>query len=390
LKKTHELRYSKGVRSLMFLASACRYIPLYFFIIVVNDIYQKNPVSWLPQEVASVLPIAVVVIVMAAGRGIARRFLRFEPRFLMIAGCFIGIPGFLALSYAGTLPLLLLLLIVAYLGLSVVYNGLWDFASKIKFKEQTLSGEYLGGMAGAVFGAMVFDKISLSAAFALSAAVLVVLAVLIRLMLPVSERSERSGSGELGFFRFVFSKRVFVYLFLLSMPFVFGEFFIEQFTPLYADSIELSPGAASWASLLMTLTLAYAAPIIMRPLISIIGKKAISVLTNILTAFGLVLFAVMPGIVTMYAAAALIGLSVGVGKNIIDEGFEGLEEYGKYANSGYIYNLFGSLFGLLGAALFTLAHTLSHNGEYVMSVAAIITVATLLYVVFARQRRSVK
>ena len=336
------------------------------------------------------MPIAVVVIVMAAGRGIARRFLRFEPRFLMIAGCFIGIPGFLALSYAGTLPLLLLLLIVAYLGLSVVYNGLWDFASKIKFKEQTLSGEYLGGMAGAVFGAMVFDKISLSAAFALSAAVLAVLAVLIRLMLPVSERSERSGSGELGFFRFVFSKRVFVYLFLLSMPFVFGEFFIEQFTPLYADSIELSPGAASWASLLMTLTLAYAAPIIMRPLISIIGKKAISVLTNILTAFGLVLFAVMPGIVTMYAAAALIGLSVGVGKNIIDEGFEGLEEYGKYANSGYIYNLFGSLFGLLGAALFTLAHTLSHNGEYVMSVAAIITVATLLYVVFARQRRSVK
>ncbi|MCL2821544.1 MAG: hypothetical protein FWD38_12100, partial [Oscillospiraceae bacterium] len=67
IKRERELRYAGGTRSLMFLANACRYVPLYFFVLIVRDIYQHNPVSWLPGELATVLPIAVVLIVMAVG-----------------------------------------------------------------------------------------------------------------------------------------------------------------------------------------------------------------------------------------------------------------------------------------------------------------------------------
>jgi MFS family permease len=386
LEQKHGLRYAKGVRSLMFLASACRYIPLYFFVIIVRDIYEFNPISFIPAEVAMVLPIAIVVVVMAVGGGIVGKFVRLKSRVMLILGCIIGAAGFFALTLASTLPLLLLLLFVAYTGLSMVYNGLWDFAAETDLKEQTLSGEYLGGMAGAVIGAMVFDKIGLFAAFALSAVVLLVLIALIFTMLPEGEEAEHAEKREFGFLRFFFSKRIFLYMFLLLMPFVFGEYFIEQFSPLYADSISLSPGAASWASLLMTMALAFVAPSIVRLFFGRLSNTAICVFTNILAACGLVLFAYMPGIIGMYAAAALIGLSIGVGKNIINEGFEKLEETKKYANSGSVYNLFDSLFGLLGAALFTLAHALSQNGEYIMSVAAIIIVATILYTVFSRKR----
>jgi hypothetical protein len=366
LKRERELRYAKVTRSLMFLANACRYIPLYFFILIVRDIYAVNPVAWLPSEIAMVLPIAVVLIIMAVGRDFARVFLRLKARKLMILGCIIGLIGFLTLNSAATLPALLLLLTFTYTGLSMVYNGLWDFAQEAAdtsysefddIKEQVLSGEFLGGTAGAVIGAMVYDKFGLFAAFALSSGILFVLIILIRGMLPAGERAVKAEKGEIGFFRFFFSRSIFLFMFFLLMPFVLGEYFIEQFSPLYAASIELSPGAASWTSLIMTMAIAYIAPTFVR-MFGSSYKTAVCIFANILAGGGLVLFAFMPGLVTMYATSAIIGLSIGIGKNIFAAKYAEYYETDIYAHSGSVYNLFDSLFGLLGAALFTLAFTL--------------------------------
>jgi len=381
-------RYAKGARSLMFLANACRYVPLYFFVLLVRDIYENNPVSWLPGELATVLPIAVVLLVMAVGKDIASRIIRLKARKMMMLGCLIGIIGFLSLQYAVTLPLLLGLLVFTYTGVSMVYNGLWDYTAETvstgyteyaNMKEHTLSGEYLGGTAGAVIGAMVYDKFGLFAAFALSAAILLVLSVLIRVLLPVGYRPEKAEKLEYGFFKFFFSKSVFFLLFLLLLPFVLGEYFIEQFSPLYAASIELSPGAASWTSLLMTMAIAYIGPSLIRALAGRLRKTVICVFANMLAATGLVLFALYPGIAAMYAASALIGVSIGVGKNILAARYSQLKENTLYAHSGYVYNLFDSLFGLLGAALFTLAFIMSSGGEYVFAIAGIVVFSTLLY-----------
>ncbi|MCL2638038.1 MAG: hypothetical protein FWD48_06655 [Oscillospiraceae bacterium] len=397
LRRERDLRYAKGTRSLMFLANACRYIPLYFFVLIVRDIYETNPVSWIPGELATVLPIAVVLIVMAVGKDITSLFIRLKARRMMIRGCLIGLVGFLLLNLASTLPVLLLLLILTYTGVSMVYNGLWDFAANAAntgyneftdIKEHTLSGEYLGGTAGAVIGAMVYDKFGLFAAFALSSAILLILAVLIRALLPAGQKPVKVERREYGFFRFFFSRSIFPLMFLLLMPFVLGEYFIEQFSPLYAASIELSPGAASWTSLLMTMALAYIAPSIVRAFSGRIGKTAICVFANMLAAAGLVLFALMPRIAAMYGASALIGVSIGVGKNILAAKYSEFKESQMYAHSGYVYNLFDSLFGLLGAALFTLSHVISASGNTVVYIAVIVVAATVLYVLFSGNRRN--
>jgi len=373
LKRERELRYAKSTRSLMFLANACRYIPLYFFVLIVRDIYEHNPVSWLPGELATVLPIAVVLIVMATGRDIAGKLIRMKARKLMLLGCLIGFTGFLLLSLAATLPVLLLLLVLTYTGLSMVYNGLWDYAQAAAdtsykefsdIKEQTLSGEFLGGTTGAVIGALVYDKFGLFAAFALSSVILLILMVLIRAMMPKAalvtkgEMAVKREKSELGFFRFFFSGRVLLFMFLLLLPFVIGEYFIEQFSPLYAVTIELSPGAASWTSLIMTMTLAYIAPPFVRLFTGRVGKTKICLFANILAAGGLVLFVFIPGLITMYVTSAIIGVSIGIGKNIFAARYAEIPETGRYANSGPVYNLFDAVFGLLGAALFTLAHIL--------------------------------
>jgi len=387
-KREHGWQYAKGTRSLMFLANACRYVPLYFFVLIVRDIYQHNPISWFPGELAMVLPIAVVLLVMAVGKDIASRIIRLKARKMMMLGCLVGIIGFLSLQYAVTLPLLLGFLIFTYTGVSMVYNGLWDYTAQAvstgyaefaDMKEHTLSGEYLGGTAGAVIGAMVYDKFGLFAAFALSAAILLVLLVLIRALLPAGNKLEKAEKLEYGFFKFFFSKSVFFLLLLLLLPFVLSEYFIEQFSPLYAASIDLSPGAASWTSLLMTMALAYIGPSIVRVLVKRLSKTVICVFANILAAIGLVLFALYPGIAAMYAASALIGVSIGVGKNILAARYSQLKENTLYAHSGYVYNLFDSLFGLLGAALFTLAFIMSSGGEYILAIAGIVVVSTLLY-----------
>jgi hypothetical protein len=138
----------------------------------------------------------------------------------------------------------------------------------------------------------------------------------------------------------------------------------------------------------MTMALAYIGPSIVRGLPGRIHKTAICVTANILAAAGLLVFALMPGIAAMYAASALIGVSIGVGKNILAAAYSELKETPKYAHSGYVYNLFDSLFGLLGAALFTLAHVLSSGGEYVLVIAGIIAAATMLYLLLSKQRRT--
>jgi len=365
IKRERELRYAGGTRSLMFLANACRYVPLYFFVLIVRDIYEHNPLSWLPGQLATVLPIAVVLIVMAIGRDIAAKLVRRKARSLMLIGSVIGIAGFLVLNTAATLPMLLLILIITYTGLSMVYNGLWDYAQAAAnkgyeefsdIKEQTLSGEFLGGTTGAVIGALVYDKLGLFAAFALSAIILTVLMILIRTMLPPGEKLVKKERTGLGFFSFFFSGRVLLFMLLLLLPFVISEYFIEQFSPLYAVNIDLSPGAASWTSLIMTMTLAYVAPPFVRLFSRHFGKTTICILANLLAGVGLLLFALMPGLVTMYATSAIIGVSIGIGKNIFAAKYAEIPETGRYVNSGPVYNLFDSIFGLMGAALFTLAY----------------------------------
>jgi MFS family permease len=91
----------------------------------------------------------------------------------------------------------------------------------------------------------------------------------------------------------------------------------------------------------------------------------------------------MPGMLTMYAASLFIGVSIGVGGNLISDWYNSLDESEQYKNSGYVYELFGSIFGQVGAVLFTISHISSPDGSAIMIVAGAIVVATILYVILS-------
>jgi len=392
MKREPCLRYAAGAKSLNFFITICQTIPTYFFVLIVLNFCEYNPISWLPGEYAVVLPLVIVLILMMAGGDIAARIIRIAPRRLMLLGCVIGAAGFLAMGFAQGLLLWLILLAVAYFGVSIVYNGLQNFISDAAdtgykefrtLREEAISGEYMGGTSGAVVGAIVYAQFGLFAAFALSAAILLILAVFIRCMLPLYDFIEKKESerGDFGFIRFLFSKRVFMFMGFVMTPFIVGGFFIKQFTPLYADSIGLSPGAASWTFLLMTIAAAFAAPSATRLLIGRFRKDTICILANFLSAAGLVVFSVAPGVATMYIASALLGVSMGAGTGMIEGGFSELEESKRYNGSVFVFKLFGALLGQLGVFIFSFAHALSPEGKYVLAVAGIIAVPTLLYLI---------
>ncbi|MCL2171737.1 MAG: hypothetical protein FWB71_06230, partial [Defluviitaleaceae bacterium] len=192
------------------------------------------------------------------------------------------------------------------------------------------------------------------------------------------------------FLKFLFSKRVFMFLAFVMTPFTVGGFFIKQFAPLYADSIGLSPGAASWTFLLMTIAAAFAAPWAARLLIGRLSKVAICIFANLISAAGLIVFSLFPGIFTMYIASALLGMAIGAGKSMVEGGFLELDESRKYKGSVFVFKLFGALLGQLGVLIFTFAHTLSPEGRYVIAVAGIIAIPTLLYFALSRKQQKRK
>ncbi|MCL2264225.1 MAG: MFS transporter [Defluviitaleaceae bacterium] len=397
MKRERELRYASGAKSLNFLVTVCQAIPAVFFVLIVFGIYEYNPVAWLPAEFAVVLPLTIVLIMMMAGGDIAGRFIRIAPRSLMLVGCAVGAVGFIAMGLADSLFLWLLLLAVAYMGVSIVYEGIQNFISDVAdtsypefraIKEETLSGEYMGSTSGAVLGAIVFAQFGLFAAFLLSAALLLLLAVFICCMLPYREYENKPGQrSEFSFLKFLLSKRVFMFLAFVMTPFIVGGFFIKQFAPLYADSIGLSPGATSWTFLLMTIAAAFAAPSAARLLIGRLRKITICILANLISAAGLLVFSLFPGIVTMYIASALLGIAIGAGTSMVEGGFSELEESRRYTGSVFVFKLFGALLGQLGVLIFTFSHALSPEGGYVLVVAVIIAVPTLLYFILSRNQQ---
>ena len=397
LKRESDWKYAAGAKSLNFLLIICKTIPAYFFVLIVLNIYEHNPVEWLPSEVALILPLGIVMLMMMVGGEVAASVIKLLPRRLSVFGCIIAAAGFFTISFADNLFTSLLLLAIAFLGAAIAYMGVQQFISDAvdtgyrEFRtlgEETLSGEYLGGASGAVLGAVVFDQFGLFAAFALSAVIMILLAVLIKFMFPIGERKEPAKS-EFGLFRFLFSKRILIFAGFLMAPFMVGEFFISQFVPLYADTINLSPGAASWTYLLMTMAAAFAAPFVARALLERLRKITVCVFANFLSASGLVMFSLMPGIFTMYIASALLGFSIGAGTNMVESGYADLEESQKYTRSHFAFRMFGVVFGQLGVALFTIAHTLSPGGEYVFIIAGIIAIPTLLYFVLSPARERV-
>ena len=392
--KESSLKYALSIRSLMFLVCMSQYIPQFFFVLIVGDIYRKNPIPWLSPDLAATLPLTLALFVVVFGRNITARFINLDYRDKMLLGCAVGTVGFLLMATVDTLFIFLVLLIITYWGISLTYNGLWDFVVyAIEFdyaelqglRQATLGGDFLGYTSGAVIGAMLYDKFGLFAALSLSAAILVLLGALIQHLIP-DIPDEEEIPDDFTFLTFFQSKNVLLYTFLAILPYSVAPYFIDQFSPLYADSIQMSPGAASWTSLLQVIFLAYITPPIVGRFFSNVKQSTVAIFGNILSAAALALFALMPGIPTLYIASAMIGVSIGTNSNIA--GFYELDEALSYKNSeNYFYSVI-SIGGQIGTILFTLAHTASPNGHSVMAISIPIAAASIIYFFILKRSRT--
>jgi len=397
-RREQGLRYAQSSRSLVFICSLVQNIPIFFFVLMVYDIYANNPVSWLPADMATMLPLALMLPVMVFGGKVAKALVKANPRFMTMIGCGLGVLGYLSMNYAENLFVFLFIILITYTGISIIYHSLGDFISYAasfdypelsNLKEDSGGGEFLGATVGAVIGAMVYDKFGLFSVLLFTCATLLILTVLIWFLLPAvtghTKAMEKPDRG--AFKRFVNSNNVLMYTVLLILPFAVAPYFIYQFSPLYAGAVALSPGAASWTTLLCTISVAYIAPPFVRMLAVRLNKVTIALSANILVCGALLLFSVIPGIVTLFVTSWVIGIAVGVGLNANKDGFAGLEDAVGYEGRGSFYDMLKSMFGPIGALVFTAIFALAHSGEYISYIAAFTAAAALTYFVYARKHR---
>ena len=402
VNRERALRYALGGRGLVFLVTMSQFIPQYFFVLIVFDIYQHSPVGWLPGDMAVTLPLFLTLPIMLFGKSIVGRFLRLDRRAAITLGCAAGAAGFLLMGIAGNFYVFLLTLVFTYTGVSMVYNGLWDYvvyASGFDYpelrsiKEYTVGGEFLGYTSGAVIGAMVYDKFGLMAAMSLSAAILLLLGVLIRFTLSAAggldeDAARRPAGDSYTFLSFLGSKNIIRYAVFLVLPFVVAPSFVSHFSPLYAESVSLSPGAVSWTSLIQVIFVAYISPKIAGVLSRRLSHTAVAVSANILSAGALFLFALRPGLTALYAASAMIGCAAGIGSATMATGYYRLPEAQSYSKSRFVYFLFRSVGGQAGIILFTVAHASSAGGEFILAIALPIAALSLAYAFMSKEAKS--
>jgi predicted MFS family arabinose efflux permease len=408
--KCPDVKYATGSRGLMFICSLCKYIPLFFFIHIVESIYETNPVSWLPAEIAMIFPLGVAMLMIAVGKTIIESFFKPNPRTFMMVGCVLGAAGFLVAGTAANYFVLLAYLAVTYIGLSMVFQCLWDYiwyAAKFADKYPDLKmvspnatwGEYTGYTVGAVLGAMAYERFGLYAAMVLAAAICLVLFALIRAMLPKTgysytdpEEQEEVEGEHYSLFRFFKSKKMSFYLFLAVLPIAVFPMFVNQFSPIYAETLGLSTSAVSWTSLLQVLFLAFIAPPILLRLVNRFSHTSIVSLSNVVAAVALLLFAVFPGIPTLFAASALIGLALGLGDDAIEWAFWNMDEADMFTGSAVTLAAFRVGGGQIGVAVFTAAFAVSVTGQsshmaaIIAAIAVFLLVCSGVYAIYQRKK----
>ena len=283
-----------------------------------------------------------------------------------------------------------------------LYAAEFDYPELRNLKEEMVGGEYLGYTSGAVIGAMVYDKFGLFAALSTAAGILLLLGVLLRFMKSITSELDGNNDNDIDeldkpdepegvrytFIRFLTSKNIILYYICMILPFVVAPLFINHFSPLYAESINLSPGAVSWTSLLQVIFIAYISPRIGGYLAHRISSAAVVTVANTISAAALILFALLPGITALYVASALIGIAAGVGTTAMAAGYYGLPEAQSYGKSRYVYFALRSAGGQIGTILFTLVYAGSENGELVLAIAIPIAVLSLGYALMSKRARS--
>ncbi|MCT4604671.1 MAG: MFS transporter [Marinisporobacter sp.] len=192
-----------------------------------------------------------------------------------------------------------------------------DEVEKKKSFSSITSGIYAGVNTGAVFGAILMDKIGYQKVFYIST-LLMMIAFFISKYFFLNEKVVEKSSiihktSKLHLLDFVKNFEVLSFFLLISMPMAISVLFLDFFLPIYASERGIQTATIGRAYLLNGICIAYMGPILTKHFSKKLDNKKTIILSIFFLFVGYLTFAYYGTLIAILIAAALMGLGEGFG-----------------------------------------------------------------------------
>lgn len=184
----------------------------------------------------------------------------------------------------------------------------------------SLNSGLLGGITcGGTLGAIIAGSISVQMSYFIAGVLIVAFALTVLLLSPwklfgeTKAKDNSSKNAKSGSFKKVFSPSILRYMLLVALPMNFGLMFVVAFFPSYVSSLGLPEVTTSYGYLLNGLVGIYLGPVILKSLMSKIGRTPCVVISLLLASASIFILNIDIPIVIVLLSVSLLGLFDGFG-----------------------------------------------------------------------------
>lgn len=213
---------------------------------------------------------------------------------------------------------------IGFAGIKYSFNS---FVSLGSLSEQdttnnlaSLNSGLLGGITcGGTLGAIIAGSISVQMSYFIAGVLIVAFALTVLLLSPwklfgeTKAKDNSSKNAKSGSFKKVFSPSILRYMLLVALPMNFGLMFVVAFFPSYVSSLGLPEVTTSYGYLLNGLVGIYLGPVILKSLMSKIGRTPCVVISLLLASASIFILNIDIPIVIVLLSVSLLGLFDGFG-----------------------------------------------------------------------------
>ncbi|BEP29039.1 MFS transporter [Helicovermis profundi] len=262
-------------------------------------------------------------------------------------------------------------------GYALIYISMRSFSAS--FKDETskkngfasiTAGVYAGVNTGAVFGAILMEKIGYRSVFLISSVIMGIAVLIIRFYFWESAEDKESHKHinrgksintsekeKLGILKFLSNPSIIGFFLLITVPMAMTVIFLDYFYPVYASEFKIGTGTIGRAYLINGIFVAYISPILLKYMGNKLSKLKSVVFSMLLVSASFIVFAMLNSPLGMLLASAILGLGEGVGLASQTEYYLNLkattyigkgEALGYYSNIRKISQTFGpQIFAIL-------------------------------------------
>lgn len=353
--------YNGGnLRILAFIIYTACYMPVSFVPKVMKSLYQ--PIEGVDVNFVLGLPVSIVffggaIFTLVGGKWIDRigwrRVLEIGLVTLIASAVLSGMvfSGWIFVLARG----------IYGVGYALIYISMRSFAASMKgdlakrkgFSAIT-SGVYAGVNTGAVFGAILLDKLGFRSVFFISGGLILMSFALLLMFFPKGRASEQEkmvkdqSKGGIG--HFLRNRQVWLFFLLVNVPMAMTVIFLDYFYPVYADGVGIATSTIGRAYLLNGICVAYLSPLIIKSIGSKFSSRQTLIFALGMMVVSMGLFSYYGTLSMMLISAGILGIGEGVGLASQTEYYLSLEAVkgigrgealGYYSNARKIAQMFG-------------------------------------------------